>query len=167
MKSRVRIIGGHWGGRKLAVIDAPGLRPTPDRIRETLFNWLSDYCRGAQVLDCFAGTGALGFEALSRGAKSLVALEQQSQAVSALRAEVERLQAPNTKVIAGDALRSIANLDDEFDLVFIDPPYAQPGLRCEVFEQLEARGSLKEGALIYFNGPSPKFLTCLRRVSSG
>jgi 16S rRNA (guanine966-N2)-methyltransferase len=153
MKSRVRIIGGNWRGRKLAVIDAPGLRPTPDRIRETLFNWLAGNCRGAMVLDCFAGTGVLGFEALSRGAKGLVALEQQSEAVSALRAEAGRLQAVNIEVIAGDALHSIDGLKRSFDILFIDPPYAQPELRQQVFERLEACACLNDGARVYFEWP--------------
>jgi len=153
MKSRIRIIGGNWRGRKLAVIDAPGLRPTPDRIRETLFNWLSDYCPGARVLDCFAGSGVLGLEALSRGAKHLVALEQQRMAVSTLRDEIGRLQAANAEVIVGDALLSIDDFRQGFDIVFIDPPYAQPALRRQVFERLEARGCLNEAARIYFEWP--------------
>ena len=153
MKSRVRIIGGNWRGRKLTVIDAPGLRPTPDRIRETLFNWLASDCRGAMVLDCFAGTGVLGFEALSRGAKGLVALEQQREAVSALRAEAGSLQAVNFEVVAGDALRSIDGLKQSFDILFIDPPYAQPELRLQVFKRLEASACLNDGARVYFEWP--------------
>ena len=81
----VRIIGGEWRGRKLSVVDAEGLRPTPDRIRETLFNWLAPHCRGARVLDCFAGSGALGLEALSRGAAALVALENNRAALKGLQ----------------------------------------------------------------------------------
>lgn len=153
IKSGVRIIGGIWRGRKLTVIDAPGLRPTPDRIRETVFNWLAGACRDAMVLDCFAGSGALGFEALSRGAKGLVALEQQRQAVSALRTEAERLQADTAEIVGGDALHSIDALTQSFDIVFIDPPYAQPQLRSEVFKRLEARSCLNDGARIYFEWP--------------
>ena len=153
VKTQIRIIGGSWRGRKLTVIDAPGLRPTPDRIRETLFNWLAQDCRDSIVLDCFAGSGALGFEALSRGARKLVALEQQPQAVAGLRAQVERLQSPAVDIIAGDALQSIDRLQQRFDIVFIDPPYAEPELRKTVFEKLENEDLLSPGALIYFEWP--------------
>jgi 16S rRNA (guanine966-N2)-methyltransferase len=154
MKSQVRIIGGNWRGRKLSVVDAPGLRPTPDRIRETLFNWLAPDCRGARVLDCFAGSGALGFEALSRGAKHLVALEQEPRALAALRADAERLQCNAVEIVGGDALQSIDQLRQGFDIVFIDPPYAEPALRRQVFERLEAGGNVNPGARIYFEWPS-------------
>jgi len=153
MKSQVRIIGGSWRGRKLSVVDAPGLRPTPDRIRETLFNWLEPDCRGARVLDCFAGSGALGFEALSRGAKHLVALEQQPRVLAALRADAERLQCSTVEIIGGDTLQSIDRLQQSFDIVFIDPPYAEAELRREVFERLQAGGCLNPGARIYFEWP--------------
>jgi 16S rRNA (guanine966-N2)-methyltransferase len=152
-KSQVRIIGGLWRGSKLAVVDAEGLRPTPDRIRETLFNWLAGECRGAVVLDCFAGSGVLGLETLSRGARGLVALEQHKQAVSALRAAAERLRSTAVEVIAGDALQAIDRLQRRFDIVFIDPPYAQPQLRAQVFEKLQAQDCLNDGALIYFEWP--------------
>ena len=150
MKSHVRIIGGRWRGTRLAVVDAPGLRPTPDRIRETLFNWLDRDCRGATVLDCFAGSGVLGLEALSRGGSSLVAIEQQRRAAEALRQAAQRLQSGAVEVIAGDALRAVERLDRRFDIVFIDPPYAQAELRARVFERLETRGLLNDGASIYF-----------------
>ena len=153
MKSQVRIIGGHWRGTKLEVVDAPGLRPTPDRIRETLFNWLARDCRGAMVLDCFAGSGALGFEALSRGAAGLVAIERQRTAVAALRTTAERLQCTDVEIIADDALQAIERLQTRFDIVFIDPPYARPELRRQVFERLEARNCLNPGAMIYFEWP--------------
>lgn len=152
-KSQVRIIGGHWRGRKLAVVDAVGLRPTPDRIRETLFNWIGADCRGATVLDCFAGSGVLGLEALSRGAVAVVALEQQGPALAALRAAAERLQCTAIEVKAGDALRAIETLERRFDIVFIDPPYAEPQLRALVFERLQARDCLNDGARIYFEWP--------------
>jgi 16S rRNA (guanine966-N2)-methyltransferase len=153
MKSQVRIIGGKWRGSKLAVVDARGLRPTPDRIRETLFNWLALKCEGAQVLDCFAGSGVLGFEALSRGATHVVALERQKDAVARLKAEAGRFQSHDIEVIAGDACRSIEGLQREFDIVFIDPPYAEPQLRKQVFGKLESRRCLRPGAIIYFEWP--------------
>ena len=154
MKSQVRIIGGSWRGRKLAVVDVKGLRPTPDRIRETLFNWLAQNCRGATVLDCFAGSGALGFEALSRGAIKLVACELHPLAVAGLRAEANRLQSSAVEVCEGDVLQSIESLQQRFDIVFIDPPYAEPQQRQRIFEKLESNGCLNPGACIYFEWPS-------------
>ena len=153
MKSGIRIIGGRWRGRKLTVIDAEGLRPTPDRIRETLFNWLAADCRGATVLDCFAGSGALGFEALSRGARRLVALERSAAAVAELHELVARLDTDAVEIHDGDALNAIAGLGERFDLVFIDPPYAQAGLRGRAFTALETGGLLQPGARIYFEWP--------------
>jgi 16S rRNA (guanine966-N2)-methyltransferase len=153
MKSQVRIIGGKWRGSKLTVVEARGLRPTPDRIRETLFNWLGPKCAGASVLDCFAGSGVLGFEALSRGAAHVVALEQQRAAVANLEAQSERLQTRDMEVIAGDACSSIERLQRDFDIVFIDPPYAEPQLRQRVFGKLESQSCLRPGALIYFEWP--------------
>ena len=153
MKPGIRIIGGRWRGRKLGVVDAPGLRPTPDRIRETLFNWLAADCRDAVVLDCFAGSGALGFEALSRGARHLVALERQTEALAGLRADAERLQTTAVEIIAGDALQSIARLQRRFDIVFIDPPYAEPQLRERVFAALQSAKLLNSNARLYFEWP--------------
>lgn len=150
---QIRIIGGRWRGRRLQVIDAEGLRPTPDRIRETLFNWLGDECRGASVLDCFAGSGALGFEALSRGARSLLALEKNPAAAQNLRLLAQRLECDAVEVIRGDALQAIAGLQGAFDIVFIDPPYAQGQWRGQVIEVLEARQCLRVGAKIYFEWP--------------
>ncbi|MDH3389626.1 MAG: 16S rRNA (guanine(966)-N(2))-methyltransferase RsmD [Gammaproteobacteria bacterium] len=174
MKSQVRIIGGKWRGSKIPVIDADGLRPTPDRIRETLFNWLAPNCPGATVLDCFAGTGVLGFEALSRGAGRLVALERDPAALASLRRQAARFDPDAIEIIAGDSLDSIARLRHKFDLVFIDPPYAASGLRHQVIERLEATACLQPGARIYFEWPgtgdfelpSPR-LHWLKRKSAG
>jgi 16S rRNA (guanine966-N2)-methyltransferase len=153
-KSRIRIIGGKWRGRKIEVVEADGLRPTPDRIREALFNWLAPVCPGAVVLDCFAGSGVLGLEALSRGGKMLVALEQHAQALENLRLQAQKLEVEAIEIIGGDALTSIARLQHKFDLVFIDPPYARPELRQQVLRQLEARDKLRVGARLYFEWPS-------------
>lgn len=174
MKSQIRIIGGKWRGSKIQVIDIDGLRPTPDRIRETLFNWLAPNCRGATVLDCFAGSGVLGFEALSRGAERLVALERDPAALAGLRRQAARFAPDAIEIIGGDALDSIARLPHRFDLVFIDPPYAIPGLRRQVIERLEAEACLQSGARIYFEWPitedfelpSPR-LQWLQRRSAG
>lgn len=154
MKSRqIRIIGGDWRGRKLSVIDADGLRPTPDRIRETLFNWLATKCHFATVLDCFAGSGALGLEAMSRGAGALVACEQHPQAVDNLRQQLQRLGSDAIDIIAGDVQDSIDRFEQSFDIVFIDPPYAHPEMRARVLLQLEARQCLREASIIYFEWP--------------
>lgn len=153
MKSQVRIIGGKWRGRKLEVVEATGLRPTPDRIRETLFNWLGQELSNARVLDCFAGTGVLGFEALSRGAGSVTALEQQPQALANLHAQAARLEAAAFEVVAGDSCNLIGQLRQKYDIVFIDPPYAEPKMRAQVFNQLEIHQCLQPGAIIYFEWP--------------
>jgi 16S rRNA (guanine966-N2)-methyltransferase len=135
---RIRIIGGQWKRTPLTVLDAPGLRPTPDRIRETLFNWLDHLLDGAwsgkRCLDLFSGSGALGFEAASRGAQEVVLVESNSKAVQLLEESREKLQATQIKILQGDAARVAARLAAEadpggneesrrFDLVFLDPPY--------------------------------------------
>ncbi len=153
-KSRVRIIGGRWRGSKIAVIDTDGLRPTPDRIRETLFNWLAADCPGAMVLDCFAGSGVLGLEALSRGARGLVALENRPEALAGLREHAQRFETAGVEIVGGDALDSIMRLGCRFDLVFIDPPYALPELRARALQQLERYDCLAPGARIYFEWPA-------------
>jgi 16S rRNA (guanine966-N2)-methyltransferase len=153
MKPQVRIIGGKWRGSKLAVVDAAGLRPTPDRVRETLFNWLARDCQQASVLDCFAGSGALGFEALSRGAARLVALEQHPLACANLQLQAERLETRAIEILRGDTRDSIKQLQQKFDIVFIDPPYAEPQLRAQVFRLLEEQDCLQSGARIYFEWP--------------
>jgi 16S rRNA (guanine966-N2)-methyltransferase len=154
MKSQVRIIGGKWRGRKLLVVDAEGLRPTPDRIRETLFNWLAPDLRGTNLLDCFAGSGVLGFEALSRGARWVTALEQHPQALANLQFQAEQLETTAFEIIAGNAADSIAQLQRKFDIVFIEPPYAESHLREQVFKQLESQDCLQIGAKIYFEWPA-------------
>jgi 16S rRNA (guanine(966)-N(2))-methyltransferase RsmD len=120
----VRIVGGRLKRSKLPVLDKPGLRPTPDRVRETLFNWLGQDLRGWRVLDAFAGSGALGFEAASRGAAEVVLLEADRELVRVLRAQRERLQASTVRVEAADALTWMARCEPaRFDLVLLDPPF--------------------------------------------
>ena len=174
MQSRIRIVGGRWRGRKIPVVDAPGLRPTPDRIRETLFNWLAPHCPGAVVLDCFAGSGALGFEALSRGASRLVMLERNRAALAGLRQAARDLGADRAVIVAGDALDSVAGLGESFDLVFVDPPYAGGELRVDILRCLEDSASLNPGAMIYFEWPveetfelPSKRLSWLKRKTAG
>ncbi len=120
----VRIIGGLWKRTKLPVADAPGLRPTPDRVRETLFNWLGQDLEGWRCLDAFAGSGALGFEAASRGADAVVLVERDQRLAHGLRAVQQRLKADRVRIEAADALGWMARCaPDSFELVFIDPPF--------------------------------------------
>jgi len=120
----VRIIGGQWKRNKLAVADKPGLRPTPDRVRETLFNWLGQDLTGWRCLDAFAGTGALGFEAASRGAKEVTLVEQDSALVIQLKRTQTQLQASATQIVRGDGVAALKHLSPaSMDVVFIDPPF--------------------------------------------
>jgi 16S rRNA (guanine(966)-N(2))-methyltransferase RsmD len=120
----VRIVGGQWKRTKLPVADKPGLRPTPDRVRETLFNWLGHDLAGWRCIDAFAGTGALGLEAASRGASEVLLVEQDPELVSQLRALQARLQATMVRVERGNGLAALARLaPGSMDLVFLDPPF--------------------------------------------
>jgi 16S rRNA (guanine966-N2)-methyltransferase len=119
----VRIIGGQWKRTKLPVRDKPGLRPTPDRVRETLFNWLGQDMTGWRCIDVFAGTGALGFEAASRGAKQVLLVEQDPELVDLLRATQAKLQAQAVEVRRGNGLSVLASSQERFDAVFLDPPF--------------------------------------------
>lgn len=122
-RQRLRIIGGAWRGRKLSFPDLPGLRPTPDRVRETLFNWLRDVVPGARCLDLFAGSGALGLEALSRGAEQAVLVDSHSDVVAQLRQHVQTLDARAAKVVQAEALAFLRGPAQAFDVVFLDPPF--------------------------------------------
>ena len=120
----VRIIGGQWKRSKLPVADRPGLRPTPDRVRETLFNWLGADLDGWRCLDAFAGSGALGFEAASRGASEVVLLERDRSLATSLNASRERLKSTTLRIECADALGWMASCAPQrFEIVFIDPPF--------------------------------------------
>ncbi len=150
LPGRLRIVAGKWRSRLLEIADAEGLRPTSERIRETLFNWLTPHIAGARCLDLFAGTGALGFEALSRGAASVVFVEQSPMAVETLRANAEALEAGRAADIrCGDALRFLSSSGDgPFDIVFLDPPFAAD-LQEDLCRLLAAGTLLAESALVY------------------
>lgn len=121
----VRIIGGQWRRSKLSVPDKPGLRPTPDRVRETLFNWLGQDLKGWQVLDAFAGSGALGFEAASRGAAMVLMIDLDPHLVKSLQATASRLDASNVQVQRADGVAALrAQAPQSLDLIFLDPPFA-------------------------------------------
>ncbi|WP_421419295.1 16S rRNA (guanine(966)-N(2))-methyltransferase RsmD [Pseudoalteromonas lipolytica] len=146
----IRIISGQFRGRKLPVKDVQGLRPTTDRIKETVFNWLMQDTRDAAVLDCFAGSGGLGFEALSRFAKRAVFFELDKSAASQLIQNISTLKLENATIKQGDSLALLANnsLDEQFDLVFVDPPFRQ-NLAEKSCLLLESNQWLTEQALIY------------------
>jgi 16S rRNA (guanine966-N2)-methyltransferase len=146
--SQLRIIGGRWRGRKLAFAPVPGLRPTPDRVRETLFNWLQPVIQGACCLDLFAGSGALGIEAVSRGAAHCTLVEQDAQVVAVLREQLERLDALEIELLRAQALDWLHGPAQPFDIVFLDPPF-QSGLLQPAMELLETRGWLAPQAWIY------------------
>ncbi len=151
MKGFVRIIGGQWKRSKLPVADQPGLRPTPDRIRETLFNWLGQDLTGWRVLDAFAGSGALGFEAASRGAAEVSLLECDASLVRSLVQVKDRLQAESVRVIAADALAWLSRCAPErFELVMIDPPFD-----AELFDAALAAAapSVAQGGYMYLEAP--------------
>ncbi len=120
----LRIIGGEWRSRKLQFPTADGLRPTSGMIRETLFNWLQHKVIGASILDMFSGSGALGFEALSRGAASVTMVEKDRKVAEQLKANAQLLQTAKAQVINSDALSWAARCGDSFDIIFLDPPFA-------------------------------------------
>ncbi|MDP2007863.1 MAG: 16S rRNA (guanine(966)-N(2))-methyltransferase RsmD [Rubrivivax sp.] len=149
----VRLIGGAYRGRKLPVADHPGLRPTPDRVRETLFNWLGQDLNGWRVLDAFAGSGALGFEAASRGASEVLLLEVDTALVASLRSSRERLGAAALKVERAEALRWMATCATQrFEAVLLDPPF-DAGLGAEVVAA--AARIVVPGGFVYLEGPEP------------
>ena len=147
--SQVRIIGGQWRSRKLTVPDAPGLRPTPDRVRETLFNWLAPYIQGARVLDAFAGSGALFLEALSRGASTGLALDLHAQAIHNLRSNLALLNCDNAEVLQANALDYLShNATSGFDIVLLDPPFHQD-LLIQTCQLLDSQQWLNDRAWVY------------------
>ncbi|OPX55743.1 16S rRNA m(2)G-966 methyltransferase [Oceanospirillum multiglobuliferum] len=150
-QNQLRIIAGEWRGRKLSFPDGEGLRPTGDRLRETLFNWLAYSVSGAKVLDLFAGSGALGFEALSRGAASAVFLDTYTPVVRQLRQNLEVLKCTQAEVHQTDALSWLSQSKapaSPFNLIFLDPPFGK-GLLAPVCATLEQKGWLADDAWIY------------------
>ncbi|WP_202308241.1 16S rRNA (guanine(966)-N(2))-methyltransferase [Dryocola clanedunensis] len=145
---QIRIIGGQWRGRKLPVPDSPGLRPTTDRVRETLFNWLAPSMVDAGVLDCFAGSGALGLEALSRYAASATLLEMDRSVSAQLQKNLLTLKASNGTVVNTNTLNYLAQPGTPHSIVFVDPPFRK-GLLEETLTLLETNGWLAQEALIY------------------
>ncbi len=147
--NKVRIIGGKWRGRRLSFPSIPGLRPSPDRVRETLFNWLAADIVDARCLDLFAGSGVLGFEALSRGAQHSILVDQDVVIIQQLGASSTMLQAESLEIHCGDSAQFITGYKGEsFDIVFLDPPF-QSDLLALAIKQLNSSGCLAKQALIY------------------
>lgn len=144
----VRIIGGKWRGRRLQVANVSGLRPTPDRVRETLFNWLAPVIQGSFCLDLFAGSGALGFEALSRGAAYVEMVDQAVEVVSLLQNELNVFHAENARVYQATVPQQLPLAKQTFDIVFLDPPYHE-NLLLPCCHYLEQHGWLATSAFIY------------------
>lgn len=170
---QVRIIGGQWKRTRLDVPDRSGLRPTPDRVRETLFNWLGQDLTGWRCVDAFAGTGALGLEAASRGAADVLLLEADAALVDALRAVAKRLDAANVRVQRGNALTALAGLPaGSVDLVFLDPPFD-----ADLFDKAlaAARPALADSGFVYLEAPrafdaqalAPHRLELVRHLKAG
>ena len=155
---RIRIIGGQWRSRKISFLEAPGLRPTGDRIREALFNWLGININGAHCLDLYAGSGILGLEALSRGASTCTALENNPTVVKQLHANCNELGA-DLSIINADSINFLQhkNSGRVFDIVFIDPPFSKT-LHTESCALLESNGWLAYDALIYCELPAKENL---------
>ena len=148
----MRIIAGEFRGRRIKVPSRPGLRPTPDRVRETLFNWLGQWLDGQSCLDLFAGSGALGFEAASRGAARVVMVENDRTAFESLQATRQTIGASAVEIVFGDALDYLAREAGRFDVVFLDPPFRQNALPAAQ-ERLAKR--LNEGARVYIEAAEP------------
>ncbi|MBP8172398.1 MAG: 16S rRNA (guanine(966)-N(2))-methyltransferase RsmD [Aeromonadaceae bacterium] len=144
----VRVISGRWRGRKLPVRDVTGLRPTTDRVKETLFNWLAADIRDSRCLDLFAGSGSLGFEALSRYAAYVMMVELDRGAAAQLASNLATLQCQEGRVVQQDALSLLSGPSEPFDIVFLDPPFRKDLLEG-VCSLLESRGWLSDNALIY------------------
>ncbi|MEE9320837.1 MAG: 16S rRNA (guanine(966)-N(2))-methyltransferase RsmD [Granulosicoccus sp.] len=154
---RVRLIAGHWRGRRLPIVEAPGLRPTGNRLRETLFNWLQLSVAGAQCLDLFAGSGALGFEAASRGAASVTLVESNRVAANNLAEQMQLLGAgQQVQLEHMNAVSFLENSAVRFDLVFVDPPF-DDHCQLEILQQLMG-GHLAEQSLVYIEAPSKPIL---------
>jgi 16S rRNA (guanine966-N2)-methyltransferase len=149
-KGKIRIIAGEYRGRRIAVPDRPGLRPTPDRVRETLFNWLGQSLAGLACLDLFAGSGALGFEAASRGAARVVMVEQDRAVMQSLKRTKDEIGAPQVELVLDDAFAYLKRAASGFDVVFLDPPFGQNALPA-VFRLL----ALAPGARVYVEAAEP------------
>lgn len=157
---QLRIIGGDWRSRRIRFADAPGLRPTMDRVRETVFNWLQWDIEGKLILDCFAGSGALGYEALSRSAKEVTFIELNPKAANCIKESLQSLEAHNAHIWQSDALVWLAQQTtlEPFDVIFLDPPFGK-NLLAPAVELISSR--VKSGCLIYVEVEAGADLSCI------
>ena len=176
-RGQLRIIAGSWRGRKLGFLEREGLRPTTDRVRETIFNWLQMDLPGSRCLDLFAGSGALGFEAASRGAAKVVMVDDDIETSNLLKSNIGLLEAQQVEAVCGDAIRFLQRCDQKFDVVFIDPPY-QSDVIAQCCELLESKQCLSDRAKIYIECDAsidlskdsnglPDNWQCLKRKTAG
>ena len=152
MKQVVRIIGGNFRGKKIIFHESDGLRPTPDRVRETLFNWLMNDIRNARCLDAFAGSGALGLEAFSRGAAEVCLVEQNQSTFNHLQTIISSFKASNLTIINTNACDFIHNTKQVFDIIFLDPPFGA-NLLTACLASLSTSSILPPGGLVYIESP--------------
>lgn len=155
--NQVRLIAGGWRGRKLDFPPVPGLRPTPDRVRETLFNWLARDVPGARCLDLFAGSGALGLEARSRGAAEVILVDRHPQVIAHLHQQIARLGMDRVHCHRAEALDWLRRLDQSFDVVFVDPPFADQAWDA-VLAGLARTGAVRSGGKVYVEAPQGRNL---------
>ena len=160
-KGVIRIIAGQWRGRKLPVVHVEGLRPTPDRVRETLFNWLQGSLYQARCLDLFAGSGAISFEALSRGAAEVVIIEKHTKAAQQLADNIKLLNAEQAVLKNMDAYQYLKSESKPFDVIFLDPPFRKGHLE-KVLDQVFEQNLLAKGGFIYLEQESESLLDLSR-----
>lgn len=151
---QVRIVAGKYRGRRLQVIESPGFRPTPDRVKETVFNWMQPHLPGSRCLDLFAGSGALCLESLSRGADEVVMVEKVRAVADNLAKNIQALKADSAKLVNTDAMQFLTGKPEPFDIVFVDPPFSESGLINQCLSALQLKGWLKPGALVYVEASS-------------
>ncbi|MBC6413338.1 MAG: 16S rRNA (guanine(966)-N(2))-methyltransferase RsmD [Chromatiales bacterium] len=157
MLPKVRIVAGRWRGRKIEFLNLQSLRPTPDRVRETLFNWLAPTISKAHCLDLFAGSGVIGFESLSRSAASVVMVDNNLRVCAKLRQQAARLEAKNIRIVHQEATQFINHTSETFDIVFIDPPFRSE-LASVLVHTLSKHPILNPQAMLYVEMPIAKQL---------
>lgn len=153
MQNKLKIIGGEWRSRIITFPDVPGLRPTPARVRETLFNWLQAHIIASRCLDLYAGSGALGFEAASRGAKKVTQVEYDSKACQQLKNNAQLLKAEQVSVVARDVLQFLQQTPEVYSVIFLDPPFTS-NLSVLTCQLIETNGWLAEHGLCYVESPA-------------
>ena len=152
-KNSLRIIGGIWRSRRIQFAEHPEIRPTPDRVRETLFNWIASSINNAVCLDLFAGSGALGFEAASRGAKQVILIEKDKACIEMLENQRQLLKAEQIEILPQDALTYLQQTDNKFNLVFLDPPFKSE-LLSQSLQVLIERNLLRDHGFVYIEIPA-------------